>query len=52
MNIDGKILNKILANRGFPGGVVVGGLPADAGDVGLCPSLGVSHMSQSGWTRE
>ena len=38
--------------RGFPGGAVVGSLPANAGDAGSSPGLGRSHMPQSGWARE
>ena len=37
---------------GFPGGAVVGSLPADAGDAGLGPGLGGSHMPRSEWARE
>ena len=37
---------------GFPGGAVVGSLPANAGDTGSGPGLGGSHMPRSGWTRE
>ena len=33
--------------RGFPGGAVVESLPANAGDTGLSPGLGGSHMPQS-----
>ena len=29
---------------GFPGGAVVENLPANAGDMGLSPGLGRSHM--------
>ena len=36
---------------GFPGGAVVGSLPASAGDTGLSPGLGGSHMPRSGWAR-
>ena len=36
---------------GFPGGAVVGSLPANAGDAGSSPDLGRSHMPQSGWAR-
>ena len=39
-------------NQGFPGGAVVGGPPADAGDTGSCPGPGGSHMPWSGWARE
>ena len=46
-----KYKNKI-ENRGFPGGAVVGGLPANAGDTGSSPGLGGSHMPRSGWARE
>ena len=37
---------------GFPGGTVVEGLPANAGDTGSSPDLGGSHMPWSNWTRE
>ena len=43
---------KMLLNRvvlGFPGGSVVKSLPAKAGDLGLIPGLGRSHMPQSSW---
>ena len=44
---------RILKNvEGFPGGAVVEGLPANAGDTGSSPGLGGSHMPQSNWTRE
>ena len=33
--------------RGFPGGAVVKNLPANAGDTGLSPGLGRSHMPRS-----
>ena len=36
-------------NVGFPGGVVVENLPANAGDTGLSPGLGRSHMPRSNW---
>ena len=32
---------------GFPGGAVVKNTPANAGDMGLIPGLGRSHMPQS-----
>ena len=34
-------------NLGFPGGLVVKNLPANAGDMGSIPGLGKSHMPQS-----
>ena len=37
---------------GFPGGTMVENLPANAGDTGLNPGLGRSHMPQSNWARE
>ena len=37
---------------GFPGGAVVGSLPASAGDTGSGPGPGGSHMPRSGWARE
>ena len=37
---------------GFPGGAVVENLPANAGDTGLSPGLGRSHMPRSSWARE
>ena len=37
---------------GFPGGAVVENLPANAGDTGLSPGLGGSHMPRSNWARE
>ena len=33
--------------KGFPGGAVVKNLPANAGDTGLIPGLGRSHMPRS-----
>ena len=36
----------------FPGGAVVENLPANAGDRGLSPGLGRSHMPRSNWARE
>ena len=38
--------------QGFPGGAVVENLPANAGDMGLSPGLGRSHMPWSNWARE
>ena len=37
---------------GFPGGAVVENLPANAGDTGLSPGLGRSHMPWSNYARE
>ena len=34
-------------NRDFPGGAVVKNLPANAGDTGLSPGPGRSHMPRS-----
>ena len=45
------LLNQKLL-QGFPGGAVVGSLPANAGDTGSSPGLGGSHMPRSGWARE
>ena len=36
-----------LHSRGFPGGAVVKNLPANAGDMGLIPGPGRSHMPWS-----
>ena len=37
---------------GFPGGAVVENPPANAGDTGLSPGLGGSHMLRGNWARE
>ena len=37
---------------GFPGGAVVGSLPANAEDTGSSPGLGGSRMPRSDWARE
>ena len=37
---------------GFPGGAVVGSLPANAGDEGSSPGLGGSRVPRSDWARE
>ena len=39
-------------HEGFPGGVVVENLPANAGDAGSSPGLGRSHMPRSNSARE
>ena len=36
-----------IVKRDFPGGTVVKNLPANAGDKGLIPGLGSSHMTWS-----
>ena len=38
---------KNMHQGGFPGGTVVENLPANAGDTGLSPGLGRSHMPRS-----
>ena len=43
---------KKTTNQGFTGGAVVETLPANAGDTGLSPGLGRSHIPQSNWARE
>ena len=45
------IINNI-ATRGFPGGAVAESLPANAGDMGSSPGLGISHVPRSNWARE
>ena len=37
---------------GFPGGAVVGSLPAGAGDAGSSPGLGGSRVPRSDWALE
>ena len=37
---------------GLPGGAVVEGVPANAGDTGSSPGLGGSHVPRSDWARE
>ena len=49
---DGLKILHINQHRGFPGGAVVEGLPANAGDVGLGPGLGGSRVPRSSWARE
>ena len=39
-------------NGGFPGGAVVGSLPANAGDTGSSPGLGGSRVPRSDWAHE
>ena len=41
------IFKKKERKKGFPGGSVVKNSPANAGDMGLIPGLGGSHMPQS-----
>ena len=48
-----SIISVVKARKlGFPGGAVVGSLPASAGDAGSSPGLGGSHMLRSGWARK
>ena len=47
MNLTDIMLSKRSQVQGFPGGAVVGSLPADAGDTGSSPGLGRSHMPRS-----
>ena len=42
----------IKIREGFPGGVVVESVPANAGDTGSSPGLGRSHMPWSDWACE
>ena len=42
---------KFKAMGDFPGGAVVGSLPANAGDTGSSPGPGGSHMPRSSWAR-
>ena len=37
---------------GFRGGAVVENPPANAGDTGSSPGLGISHIPRSNWARE
>ena len=39
--------NSKIMGGGFPGGAVVENLPTNAGDTGLSPGLGGSHMPLS-----
>ena len=50
VNIQKSIIKS--TGEGFPGGTVVESLPANAGDTGLSPGLGGSHMPRSNWARE
>ena len=52
LNEIGNISPPVTAAPGFPGGTVVESPPADAGDTGLCPGPGRSHMPRGGWTYE
>ena len=36
-----------MLGQGFPGGMVVKNLPANAGDTGSSPGLGRAHMQRS-----
>ena len=43
----GDVKVKIIFSLGFPGGAVVKNPPANAGETGLSPGLGRSHMPWS-----
>ena len=47
-----RVLGSKFILEGFPGGAVVGSLPANAGDTGSSPGLGGSHMPRSNQARE
>ena len=51
-HLTSSVLFKSKLSRGFPGGAVVESLPANAGDTGLSPDLGRSHMPRRNWDRE
>ena len=42
-----RVKSEFKKYRDFPGGAVVGGPPANAGDTGSTPGPGRSHMPQS-----
>ena len=44
---NGAEKNTLKQHRDFPGGAVVKNLPVNAGDMGLSPGPGRSHMLQS-----
>ena len=48
-NVTREVSSKMIKRgwEGFPGGAVVGSLPANAGDTGSSPGLGGSHMPRS-----
>ena len=46
-NFNKELENIKRTRQGFPGGAVVENLPANAGDTGLSPGLGRSHMPRS-----
>ena len=48
----GLEIKKKKSPRGFPGGSVVKNLPANAGETGLIPDLGRSHMPRSNEAHE
>ena len=49
MSFRSKLLTAVQESIGgkFPGGCVIKNLPSKAGDTGLVPGLGGSHMPQS-----
>ena len=46
-NLKIEITVKVIGERDFPGGAVVKNPPANAGDTGLIPGPGRSHMPRS-----
>ena len=47
-----KAVFKEVLFGGFPGGAVVGSLPANSGDTGSGPGLGRSHVPRGNWACE
>ena len=47
MDVQGSLTGCLDTLSGFPGGLVVKNLPANAGDMGSIPGVGRSHMRQS-----
>ena len=46
MDVQGSLTGCLDTLSGFPGGLVVKNLPANAGDMGSTPDLGTFHMPQ------
>ena len=51
MQINWKNFLKIAFSGNFPGGAVIKGPPANAGDRGSSPGPGSYHMPRSDWAR-